>query len=92
MVDPPELVLPPAWRLVRSRGPYDLASERTLLAEHRADLLVTKDSGGSATVAKLDAAAELGVRVVVLRRPAPLPGVPTVGDVGAAQTWVVEHG
>ena len=91
VVDPPELTLPPAWRLVRSRGPYDLASERALLEEHRADLLVTKDSGGTLTEAKLDAARELDVPVVVVRRPAAPVGVATVPDVDAARTWVLRH-
>ena len=90
VVDPPDLELPSAWRLVRSRGPYDRDSERALLRDHRADLLVTKDSGGT-TVAKLDAARELDVPVVVVRRP-PAPSGDSVTDVAGAQRWAVRQG
>jgi precorrin-6A/cobalt-precorrin-6A reductase len=88
VVDPPDLELPPGWRLIRSRGPYDLPGERDLLRIHRADLLVTKDSGGSFTAAKLDAARELDVPVVVIRRPPAPTGVPTVTDVAGAVAWL----
>ncbi len=62
--------LPPSWRLVLDRGPYQVESERRLMAEHRVGVLLTKDSGGSYTAAKLSAAAQLGVPVVVVARPA----------------------
>lgn len=88
VVDPPDHALPPTWRVVRSRGPYELEGERSLLREHRADLLVTKDSGGTHTVAKLAAARELGVSVVVVRRPSEPVGVPAVSEVAAAASWV----
>ena len=91
VVDPPELALPATWRLVRSRGPYDLPGERALLEEHRADLLVTKDSGGTSTEAKLDAARALDVPVVVVRRPAAPAGVNTIADLDAARAWVLHH-
>ncbi|MER6568137.1 cobalt-precorrin-6A reductase [Streptomyces sp. NPDC001093] len=80
-VDPPEPPMPPDTELVLARGPFTVADETELLRAHRIELLVTKDSGGEATAAKLTAARELGLPVVVVRRP-PLPqGVAAVSDV-----------
>jgi precorrin-6A/cobalt-precorrin-6A reductase len=88
VVDPPEFDLPTRWRLLVSRGPYDYSGERQLLADHACDLLVTKDSGGRQTSAKLDAAADLGIRVIVINRPAGSPGVETVGTVVEVLAWL----
>lgn len=88
VVDPPTFVLPPRWRLIRSRGPYAYADELDLLSTTEADLLVTKDSGGAHTAAKLDAARHLGVRVVVVARPSGPAGVVEVGTVDDALSWL----
>ncbi|MBK3574635.1 cobalt-precorrin-6A reductase [Streptomyces sp. MBT65] len=80
-VEPPEPPMPPDIELLSARGPFTVADEAALLREHRIDVVVTKDSGGAATSAKLTAAREAGVPVVVVRRP-PLPdGVSAVPDV-----------
>lgn len=96
VVDVPDLPLPPAWRLVTSRGPYTLAGDRDLIAAHRADVLVTKNSGGDYTRPKLAAAAELGIPVVMVDRPAPEQGVEVgvgvVSDPVAALAWVRARG
>ena len=80
----------PAFRhaeVLLARGPFDLAGERQLLARHRIDTIVCKNSGGAATEAKLIAARELGLRVVMRRRP-PRPELPTVRSIEAALAWL----
>ncbi|WP_326546397.1 cobalt-precorrin-6A reductase [Mycolicibacterium sp. ND9-15] len=88
-VTPPDAEdLPARHQVVLSRGPYRYDDELALLREHRIDALVTKNSGGAMTRPKLDAAAELGIAVVMVDRP-PLPdGVRTVASVGEAADWV----
>lgn len=83
VVDPPDLALPQRWTVLRSRGPYDYPSEHRLLVEHGIDALLTKDSGGEHTAAKLAAADDLGVPVVIVERPV-RPDAPTVTSVAAA--------
>ncbi|MCK8644297.1 cobalt-precorrin-6A reductase [Mycobacterium colombiense] len=88
VTDPDASALPRHHRVLLSRGPYGYDDEFALLREHRIDVLVTKNSGGDMTRAKLDAAAALDVPVVMVARP-PLPaGVLTVGSVAEAAEWV----
>jgi len=86
-VDPPQPPLPPRHELLLDRGPYALAGELSLIDRHGLELVVTKDSGGDHTRAKLDAARERGLPVIVVRRP-PRPAVETVATVEAALAWV----
>lgn len=85
---PDQQTLPRRHELVLSRGPYRYEDERALLAEHRVDCLVTKNSGGDMTRPKLDAAAALGISVVMVDRPPLPPGVTTVSSVADAVSWV----
>lgn len=83
-VEPPEPPLPRSTRILLDRGPYTLEGETALLLEHRVDVVVTKDSGGSATAAKLTAARRLGLPVVMVERPPAPEGVAEVPDVRGA--------
>jgi precorrin-6A/cobalt-precorrin-6A reductase len=85
-VDPPEPPLPPRHELILDRGPYSLSGELGLIDRHRIDVLVTKDSGGSLTEAKLDAARQRGLPVIVVRRPR-APVSESVTGVEAAVAW-----
>jgi precorrin-6A/cobalt-precorrin-6A reductase len=84
-VEAPSPPMPQKLEVVLDRGPFTLDGELKLLREHRINLLVTKDSGGTAP--KLEAARRLGLTVVVVDRPAP-PEAPTVATVEEAVEWL----
>lgn len=86
-VETPDTPLPARSELLLDRGPYTLEGELQLIDDHGIDLVVTKDSGGTHTSAKLDASRERDLPVVLVRRP-PRPPVPTVATVEEALAWV----
>lgn len=87
-VDAPDPeMLPPDHELLLDRGPFTLDGELALIDRHRLDVLVTKDSGGELTQAKLDAACERGLQVIVVARP-PRPDANTVQTVAQALAWL----
>ena len=87
-VDPvePPLAVPHAV-YVTGRGPFGEADDRALLEQHRIEVVVAKNSGGTATYGKIAAARALGLPVIMLRRPA-LPQVPAVATVDEAVAWL----
>ena len=84
-VEPPLAV--PHASYVTGRGPFTEADDRALLAAHAIDLVVAKNSGGTATYGKIAAARALRLSVILLRRPT-LPAVPTVETVEDAVRWL----
>ena len=83
--------LPADHELLLSRGPYRFEDEYRLMRDHRIDVVVTKNSGGDLTRAKIDVAQDLAVDVVMIDRP-PLPaGVTVVGSVDEAVQWVLNR-
>lgn len=87
-VEPPSIALDAEhFEVMLARGPFDVDAERRVLQSHAIDVLVSKNSGGFAARAKLDAARELGIPVVMVARPPPPPGK-TVATVAAAREWI----
>ncbi|MGJ3508116.1 cobalt-precorrin-6A reductase [Enemella sp. A6] len=86
VVEPLTDPAPESWTVVHDRGPYERDGETALLRKHGIDVLLTKDSGGSYTAAKLDAAAELGVAVVVVSRPSLPTGATEVDSLAGVLT------
>lgn len=88
-VDPPDGALPPRRTLLAARGPFTPEAERAVFREHAVAVLVTKDSGGDATAAKLITARDAGLAVVMIDRP-PLPeGARVTRSVAGAVAWVL---
>lgn len=92
LVDPPEGVLPfPDVAVEVARGPFALAEDLSLLQRHRIEIVVSKNSGGEGARAKIDAARELGLPVIMVDRPPRLAGT-EVHDVDAAMDWLAHAG
>jgi precorrin-6A/cobalt-precorrin-6A reductase len=91
MVDPPTPDTPvPPGTLVLERGPFALEDERELLQTYAIEAIVSKNSGGDTTYAKIRAARELALPVVMIQRP-PMPAGEQVSDVEEALGWLARH-
>ena len=90
-VDPPgDLGFLPHHKAIVARPPFSREAERALMAEERIDILVTKNSGGDATRAKLDAARDLSLSVVMIAQPAEPPG-PVFEDAESLLAFLESH-
>ena len=88
-IDPPDLELPNS-KLLLDRGPFNLEQERQLLREYQIEAIVSKNSGGEATYAKVVAARELGIPIIMVQRPA-MPEGEKVTSIAEAIAWVKLH-
>lgn len=88
MIDPPlpDALVPPGEILLQ-RGPFSVDQERSLLQQYEIGAIVSKNSGGNATYAKIIAARELGIVVVMVQRP-PVPTGEKVANVEGALSWL----
>lgn len=88
-IEPPDPMPLAGAEVVNARGPFSVREEVALLRDRRVGALVTKNAGGAD--AKLVAARQLGLPVVVVRRP-PAVGGTSVATASAARAWVVGGG
>ncbi len=87
-IDPPasDIILPPG-KLLLDRGPFSLTQERQLLQDYRIQAIVSKNSGGDATYAKVIAARELNIPIIMVQRSIPPEGDRIVDVLGAIK-WL----
>jgi len=87
-IDPvePKLALPSA-RYIETRGPFIEAEEQCLLVANDIHVILAKNSGGTASYAKIIAARALGLTVIMITRPA-RPAVEAVAHVDEALAWL----
>jgi precorrin-6A/cobalt-precorrin-6A reductase len=87
-VDPPEKAPPlPNAQVVISRGPFTLAGERELMRARDIEWVVARNSGGTGARAKIDAARELDLPVVMIARPES-PERPSVATIQEVLAWL----
>ncbi len=82
--------LPPDLRILQARGPFDRAQEIQLLSTEKIEVVVSKNSGGGATYAKIEAARELALPLVMIARPHKATGE-VMGDAQQALAWVQQR-
>ena len=90
-IDPPspDIALPNGITVL-DRAPFTIAQEKQLMINHTIDTIVSKNSGGNATYAKIVAARELEIPIVMVQR-SPTPPVERVADVEGAIGWLLDH-
>ncbi|HJZ19818.1 MAG TPA: cobalt-precorrin-6A reductase [Bradyrhizobium sp.] len=88
LVDPPRAPLPLRdAEVIVARGPFDLAGDLMMLTGHRIEIVVARNAGGDAAFAKIEAARELGLPVVMVRRPF-IPGREKVETIAEVLHWL----
>ncbi|WP_237480500.1 cobalt-precorrin-6A reductase [Lichenibacterium dinghuense] len=91
-IDPPDPAeLPPDHALVFDRGPFALDGEIALMRREGVEAVVTKNSGGAAAAAKLDAARALGLRVIAVDRPRIAGERDEAETLDAVLHWIAVH-
>jgi precorrin-6A/cobalt-precorrin-6A reductase len=89
-IDPPEALTLPRAKIILDRGPFSEGAERMLMRDEKIEVLVTKNSGGTATYGKIAAARSLGLPVVIIRPPSRPDGL-TLHDPQEVMRFIEAH-
>ncbi len=90
-IDPPQAAAALSdHKLILARGPFSAEDEVALMRGARIEVLVTKNSGGKATAAKLAAARQLGIDVIMVERPKP-EEVLAFEKLDDVMSWILGH-
>jgi precorrin-6A/cobalt-precorrin-6A reductase len=90
-IDPPlPELLPKFAEILLAKGPFTVAEEIDLMRRYEIEILVSKNSGGGATEAKIEAARGLGIPVVMIQRP-PIHGQTILYNLEEALGWIETH-
>ncbi len=65
---------PENFKFIHAKGPFNEEAERNVILDNKIKLLVTKNSGGDKSVAKLNVARNLAIKVLMIKRPPPPKG------------------
>jgi precorrin-6A/cobalt-precorrin-6A reductase len=76
--------------VIVARGPFERAGDRAMLTNFRADIVVARNAGGDAALAKIEAARDLALPVVMVRRPL-IPARAKVETVPEVLRWLGHH-
>jgi len=87
----PKITMPDSMKWIKAIGPFQLENELAILREHNIDVMVSKNSGGDSTAAKLEAARECAVPVYMLARKAIAPADETFADLEACAAFVLQQ-
>jgi precorrin-6A/cobalt-precorrin-6A reductase len=88
LVDPPRAPLPlPDAEVIVARGPFNRAADRAMLTQHNIEIVVAKNAGGDAASAKIEAARDLALPVVMVRTPF-VPVRATADSVAEVMRWL----
>ncbi|WP_135080405.1 cobalt-precorrin-6A reductase [Terasakiella sp. SH-1] len=79
------------YEMVISRPPYDVEKERQLIRDYHIQVMVSKNSGGAATYAKIEAARAEGIGVIMIKRP-PLEPLDYISEPDEMLEWLTVHG